>query len=195
MYPGGVKGPTVGPSQRAFEDEGSLIRETPGRVASSPDNDGTDRYCQTVRARLSRQTGVTRVNQWLNPLKRGTGSNLVDAGRGAVHAEPKGEATPIRGYVGPVGGHTECLRRRCGDAAGEELGTDPADRYMVNVGTISVPPYPLPGLGGGGQTRRRSTARGWDGASVVVRARESRVHGEWRQQARNSGNAMPGVRR
>jgi hypothetical protein len=35
------------------------------------------------------------VNQWLNPLKRGTGSNLVDAGRAAVRAEPiGGEATP-----------------------------------------------------------------------------------------------------
>jgi hypothetical protein len=34
------------------------------------------------------------VNQWLNPLKRGTGSNLVDAGREAVHAEPtESEAT------------------------------------------------------------------------------------------------------
>lgn len=62
-------------------------------------------------ARLARQTGVTRVNQWLNPLKRGTGSNLVDAGRVAVHAELiEGEATPIPGNVGRVGGHTECLR-------------------------------------------------------------------------------------
>ena len=147
-------------------------------------------------ARLSRQTGVTRVNQWLNPLKRGTGSNLVDAGRGAVHAElTQGEATPIRGYVGPVGGHIECLRRRCGDAAGEELGTDPVDRYMVNVGTISVSPNPPPSQGGGGQTRRRSMAWGWGGASVVVRARESRVHGEGRQRVRNSGTARPGARR
>lgn len=134
------------------------------------------------------------MNQWLNPLKRGTGSNLVDMGRVAAHVEPVGEATPIRGYVGLVGGHTECLRRRCGDAAGEELGTDPADRYMVNVGTIFAPPNPLPGQGGGGQTRRRSRVRGWDGASVVVRARESRVHGEGRQRVRNSGIARPGGR-
>jgi hypothetical protein len=176
------------------EDEGSLIRETPGRAASSPDNDETPQNCQMGWARLSRQTGVTRVNQWLNPLKRGTGSNLVDTGRGAAHAEPKGEATPTRGYVGPEGGHTESLRRRCGDAAGEELGTDPADRYMVNVGTISVLPDPLPIQGGGGQARRRSTARGWDGASVVVRARESRAHGEGRQRVRNSGTARPGGR-
>jgi len=53
-------------------------------VGSSPDNDGTGRYCQTARVRLARQRGVTRVNQWLNPLKCGTGSNLVDVGRVAV---------------------------------------------------------------------------------------------------------------
>ncbi len=38
--------------------EGSLIREMPGRVASGPDNDGTDRHCQTVWARQARQKGV-----------------------------------------------------------------------------------------------------------------------------------------
>jgi len=136
------------------------------------------------------------VNQWLNPLKRGTGSNLVDAGRVAVHAEPiHGEATPTPGNVGRVGGHTECLRRRCGDAAGEELGADPADRYMVNVGTVFESPSLPSRQGGNGQAHRRLTARGWDGASVVVRARESRAHGEGRQQARNSGTAMPGARR
>ncbi len=63
MYPGGVKGPAFDPSQRIIEAEGSLIPEVRGRAASSPDNDGTDRHCQTVRARLARQTGVTRVNQ------------------------------------------------------------------------------------------------------------------------------------
>jgi hypothetical protein len=136
------------------------------------------------------------VNQWLNPLKRGTGSNLVDAGRVAVHAELiEDEATPISGNVGRVGGHTECLRRRCGDAAGEELGADPADRCMVNVGTVFESPSPPPIQGGGGQAHRRLTARGWDGVSVVVRARDSRAHGEGRQQARNSGTVRPGVRR
>jgi hypothetical protein len=188
--------PAFGLSQQADEAGGSLIPEARGRVVSSPDNDGTGRYCQTVWARLARQRGVTRVNQWLNPLKRGTGSNLVDMGRVAVHAElTEGEATPIPGNVGRVGGHTECLRCRCGDAAGEELGADPAERCMVNVGTVFEPPYPLPSQGSEGQARRRLTARGWDGASVVVRGRESRPHGEGRQQARNSGTAMPGGRR
>jgi hypothetical protein len=165
-------------------------------VASSPDNDETGWHHQMVGARLARQIGVTRVNQWLNPLKRGTGSNLVDTGRVAVHAKSlDGKATPIPGYVGRVGGHTEGLRRRCGDAAGEELGTDPADRYMVNVGTVLGLPYPPSIQGGDGQVRRRLMARGRDGAPVVVRARESRVHGEGGQQARNSGTAMSGGRR
>ena len=36
------------------------------------------------------------MNQWLNPLKRETGSNLVDAGRVAVRAElAESEATPM----------------------------------------------------------------------------------------------------
>ncbi len=163
---------------------------------SSPDNDGTDRHRQTAWVRLARQTGVTRVNQWMNPLKRGTGSNLVDAGRVAARAEAtEGEATPIPGNVGRVGGHTESLRRRCGDAAGEELGADPADRCMVNVGTFFGLPYPLSSQDGGGQVDRRLTTRGGDGASVVVRGRESRPHGERRQRARNSGTGMSGDRR
>jgi hypothetical protein len=53
-------------------------------VASGPDNDGTDRHCQTVRVRQARPEGVTKVNQWLKSRKRGAGSNLVDRGRYAV---------------------------------------------------------------------------------------------------------------
>ena len=164
-------------------------------MASSPDNDETDWYCQTVRARLARQTGVTKVNQWLKSLKRETGSNLVDMGRGAARAElTEGEATPTVRYSSGRGGHGECLRRTREDAAGVELGTDPVDRYIVNVGTIFLPLTPPPGQGGAGQTHRWLMAWGWDGVFVVVRARESRVHGEGRQQARNSGTVMPGVR-
>ena len=93
----------------------------------------------------------------------------------------------------------EATRKACGvargEAAGEELGTDPADRCMVNVGTVSGLPSPPPSQGGDGQVRRRLMARGWDGASVVVRGRESRPHGEGRQQVRSSGTGMSGGRR
>jgi hypothetical protein len=50
-------------------------------VGSSPYNAGMAQHRQMGRARQARQKGVTKVNQWLNPLNRGTGSNLVDMGR------------------------------------------------------------------------------------------------------------------
>jgi hypothetical protein len=77
-----------GPSQRVAEAGGSPALEAQGLDGSSPDNDGTGRYCQTARVRQARREGVARANQWLNPLKRGIGSNLVDVGRGAVLACP-----------------------------------------------------------------------------------------------------------
>jgi hypothetical protein len=136
------------------------------------------------------------VNQWLNPLKRGTGSNLVDVGRAAARAEPtEGEATPTPEYLGRAGGHIEELRRRCGEAAGEELVADPADRYTVNVGTVSRLPFLSPSRGGNGQACRRLMAEGQGGASVIVRGRESRSHGEGRQQVRSCECGMPGARR
>src|SRR4051795_3277139 len=70
-----------GPSQRVVEAGGSLALEVQGVDGSSPDNDGTGRYCQTAWVRQARREGVARANQWLNPLKRGIGSNLVDMGR------------------------------------------------------------------------------------------------------------------
>lgn len=98
MFPGGVQGPTSGLSQQSGEAEGSLTLEVQGRAASGPDNDGTAWDCQTGRVRQARQTGATRVNQWLNPRKRETGSNLVDMGRGAARAESsEDDATSMPG--------------------------------------------------------------------------------------------------
>jgi hypothetical protein len=77
-----------GPSQRVAEAGGSPGLEAQAVGGSSPDNDGTGRYCQTARVRLARREGVARANQWLNLLKRGNGSNLVDVGRDAVHVRP-----------------------------------------------------------------------------------------------------------
>jgi hypothetical protein len=76
----------AGLSQQAGEAGGSLTLEVQGRAGSSLDNAGTVRNRQTVRVRQARREGVTRVNQWQNPLKYGTGSNLTDVGRAAVRA-------------------------------------------------------------------------------------------------------------
>ena len=136
------------------------------------------------------------MNQWQNPLKRETGSNLVDVGWTATHAQPdRGWATPKSDFRGRSGGHEEGLRRTCDEVAGEELGTGPVDRLMVNVGTTLGSPSLLHVQCGGGQARCRPMVPGWGGGFVVVRERESRSHGEGTQRVSNDAVAMAGGRR
>ena len=136
------------------------------------------------------------MNQWSNPLKRETGSNLVDMGRAATHTEPfVGWVTPTSDYRGRSGGHEESLRRTRDEVAGEELGTDPVDRLMVNVGTTLGSPSPPHDQCGGGQARCQLMVPGWGGVLVVVRGRESRSHGEGAQRVSSDAMAMAGVRR
>jgi hypothetical protein len=82
------------------------------RTGSSPDNDGTSRYYQTARVRQARQRGVTKVNQWLNLLKRGTNSNLVDMGWAAVGTVPGRPAGITRTSVIDV--DDEATTKACG---------------------------------------------------------------------------------
>jgi hypothetical protein len=69
------------------------------------------------------------------------------------------------------------LRYRRARPAGEKLGTEPADRTAVNVGTRPASPFCW------GEAQRRLMAPGGGGALVVVRAGESPVHGEGEQRA------------
>ena len=96
-----------------------------------------------------------------------------------------------------VGG--EATVNACGVAVGEaaaaELGADPADRDMVNVGTVVVSPFPASGQLAGGQAHRRLMTRRRGGGFVVVRARESRVHGKGTQQICSEVAGMSGGRR
>ncbi len=55
---GGERTPPAGCRSSPREAEGSLTLETQGKVVSSPDNDGTDRHCQTVRVRQARREGA-----------------------------------------------------------------------------------------------------------------------------------------
>jgi hypothetical protein len=77
---------------------------------------------------------------------------------------------------------------------GQQLGTSLDDRLRSERGNHLRSPFLPPIRGGGGQARRRLTAVGWDGGSVVVRGRESRPHGEGSQQACKEVVGMPGGR-
>lgn len=152
----------AGPSQRSGEAGGSLIRGTPGRAASSPDNGGTCRDYRTVRVRLARSEGAAKANQWLKLRKHRAGSNLVDMGRYAAR-EPSpswGGSTPKPDFLFRWGGHVESLRRRRGDAAGVELGVSLTDRLCGERGNHPRSPEPPDNRSGGGQVRCRLMAVG-----------------------------------
>ena len=105
------------------------------------------------------------------------------------------QATPARVREACVGGHGECLRRSRGEAAGEELGTYPVDRLMVNVGTVARSPFLPVSQTGSGKACRLLMVWWRGGGSVVVRGRESRPHGEGTQRVCRDGTGMPGGRR
>ena len=137
------------------------------------------------------------MNQWLIPLKCGTGSNLVDAGRAAVRVflRRTRETTPKLAIDAGQEATGEGLRRTRGEAAAAKLDAHPVDRIMVNVEPLPESPSSPPRQGGDGQARRRLMSPGWDGVLVVVRGRESRPHGEGGQRVRSRGTGMAGGRR
>lgn len=137
-----------------------------------------------------------RTNQWWNPLKERTGSNLVDMGRATAHAlfgDEDGDLRLLWDWQDE--GHGESLRRTRGEAVGEKLGADPVNRHTLNMGTISALPSAPLDLSGDGQARCRLLVSRWGGGSVVVRGWESQPHGEGTQQDRRQGTEMPGGRR
>lgn len=92
------------------------------------------------------------------------------------------------------GGHGEGLRRSCDEAAGEELGVDPVEWLVVNVGTaLGLPSVPVAPTGNG-KACRLLMVDVQGGGSVVVRGRESRQHGEGIQRVRSLRIVIPGGR-
>lgn len=136
------------------------------------------------------------MNQWLNPLKGGTGSNLADMGRATVRVDLYLRERRLRNRLLMSVGRPSL--QYCGFGDGEavaaELGADPANRHAVNVGTRSEPPFPPSLQLGGGQAHRQLMAPTGGGGSVVVRVGESPIHGEGTQRVRSRCDGMPGVR-
>jgi hypothetical protein len=126
-------------------------------------------------------------------------NRLESGGCGPGRQQVPGPASGLGVFVfGVEAVGAEAVGKVCGVPAarpsGEELGTSLVDRMMVNTGTTSELPFPPAGQVGDGQARCQLRALGWGGACVVVRGRESRPHGEGRQQDRSAGTARPGGR-
>jgi hypothetical protein len=194
-----VRDPTAGLSRQPGEAEGSLIPELRGRAASSPDNDATCGDCRTVRARLARRTVCDASEPVIEPPQANTpGSNPMDMGRTSGAREPLLAGGPALGGDDRSGACGEWPRDRRTRPAGEELGTDPAKRTAVNVGTRPVSPRPRSGAG---KAQRRLMAPGGGIALVVVvgvttgrGGRESRLQGEGEQWACSPSGTRGGRR-
>jgi hypothetical protein len=106
-------------------------------AGSSPDNDGTGRYCQTARVRQARPKGVTRVNQRLKLRNVSTGSNLVDVGRFAVRGSYEADGPTPKPYES-VG--EEAMLKACGVGVamlpGYSWAPTRSIESVMNVGTV-----------------------------------------------------------
>jgi hypothetical protein len=128
------------------------------------------------------------------PQETATSLNLADQGWVAARTRMLGRGTLGLGDVaGP-----EATVNVCGVAVamlqGHSWAPIPSNGPRVNVGTTPTVPFPASSQPVGGKARRRLMRSGWDGGPVVVRARESRAHGEGVQCVR-SINAARGGRR
>ena len=116
-----MKGPTLGLSQQVVEAGSSLILGTQGRAASSSVNAGTVRYYQTGRVRQASREGVRVQKPAVEPpqvrnrpqiWRTWVGSDLVDMGRAAVHADCARVQAATPEPVSWAGG--EATRKACG---------------------------------------------------------------------------------
>jgi hypothetical protein len=134
-------------------------------------------------AAQARRKGIAKANEWTMPLDSKTAPNLADMGRRSAGEVPVGDlSAPWPANPSGPGGRGEGLRRTHGDAAGVKLGSSSDNRLTVNVGSVLTSPHPPGHQSGDGQAHRRLTEPGRGRAFVVVRRRESRRHGEGRQQ-------------
>jgi len=192
-----LKEPTFGLSQQADEAGGSLILETQGRVASSPDKAGRGRYCQTTRCPVGKAGRCNASEPVVEPPQAIPRLQPGEYG-------PVSSARPRRGWRGrlrrvgliwpagrPRGRSAAYPWRGCRGRAGQRT------RRPEHSERGNRPRTPSPAVSQTveGQARRRLLTVGWDGAWVVVRGRESRSHGEARQRIRSRSAGRPGGRR
>jgi hypothetical protein len=126
--------------------------------------------------------------------KRGTGSNLADMGRVAVHGPFTERADSEADLACRWGGHGESLRRNRGDAAGAKLDAGLINRFSVNTGTVPCRSHDPESVRTGGIDASSVEGAGRGGGPVVVRAGERLAHGEGGQQVGSKDAGIPGER-
>ena len=125
---------------------------------------------------------LSRADHQLEPDGSGLGCN--------AHRTTTAMPWSCRGtlWLGDVAGR-EAAPKACGVGVarlqGHSWAPNPSKGSRVNVGTISSVPFPASSPLVGGNARRQRMLAGWDGGPVVVRARESRAHGEGVQCVRS----------
>jgi hypothetical protein len=158
---------------------------------SSPDNGGTLWHCQTRRVRQARREGIRMKKSVVEPPQAGTPAQIwwIWAGQ---------QRTPI--LATPKPSHVvgwEATSKACGvDVArlqGKSWMPHSSTDQVVNVGTTTCCASCSCSQHEHGWTRRQFNVL-WGGELVVVRGRESRLHGEGVQQTRNCGVAISGDR-
>ena len=132
---------------------------------------------------LARQKGTGKPNQWLKPLHSKPALKLAAVGCCGAWSSVVGGGQLVRVLVRRAGEAGWRVAVLFGDAAGVKLGADPAERWLVNVGSApAVPAEPL----GSGQAHRPLSPPGRGGGTVVLGAGESPVHGEGSQPVRGT---------
>ena len=127
------------------------------------------------------------MNQRMNASQgQTTSSNLTDLGWAAVRTS----IVLVGGTSGSVDvAGLEATRKACGVLVARPQGHSWAPHLSngsrVNGGTSLMVPLRCPARVVGGNARRQRMLSGWDGGPVVVRARESRAHGEGVQRVRS----------
>jgi hypothetical protein len=106
---------------------GSLNRETPGTVGAAPTTTGRVGTARRSGSGKRDRTVYVCRNQWLNPLKSRTGSNLVDMGRAAAHV---GDVPATPKPTDWVGG--EATRKACGVLVARLQGKSWAPRLSTD---------------------------------------------------------------
>jgi hypothetical protein len=136
-----MKEPAPGLSQQASEAGGSPTLGAQGRVGAAPTTTG---WVSTIRWPMpGKRDGEVQpdVNQWWNPLKHVTGSNLMDLGQAAVHVRDHGR---LRSRMLRAGG--EAMGKVCGvpmaRLQGKSWAPIPSTGCTLNLGTASTLPSP-----------------------------------------------------